>query len=221
MNLKPIKAAAQYAVGFAVAAGFVGLLTFIFSFLGTIFCAALTGMMLGATRCRIWKSFLCSLSFPGILLAVMRLAKSELPVPRLVLLSVLCLLAFWLTYPGAAALMALENKTKQRVGAGSVATVPPVQESRTSSTDEAARTVAPELTIEQLQGLWAWESGQSVSTTPSKTLEFAENRITLTVCGADGRVSRTATAQIRIEGRRSVSLVRPGPEHIEALDHCI
>jgi len=70
--------AVQYLLGAAAIAFFVGLLTFIFSFLGTIFCAALVGMMLGAFKDLRWQSVSFSFLLPAVLVAVLRVTRAEL-----------------------------------------------------------------------------------------------------------------------------------------------
>ena len=50
MSSVPIKAALKHAAAWGIVVGFVSLLTIIFSFLGTLFCAALGGMMMGASK---------------------------------------------------------------------------------------------------------------------------------------------------------------------------
>src|ERR1035438_8644004 len=56
MNSMPLKSAVQNVGLCSVLVFFVVLLTLVFSFLGTIICAALAGMMMGATRPSRWLS---------------------------------------------------------------------------------------------------------------------------------------------------------------------
>src|SRR5260370_35897434 len=98
MSLRPIKTAVQYLLGAAAIALFVSLLTFIFSFLGTIFCAALAGMMLGAFKNLRWQSVPFSFLFPAVIVTVLRVSKAELAANQVLVLALSAFGAFWLTY---------------------------------------------------------------------------------------------------------------------------
>jgi len=100
----------------AIAAFFVALLSFIFSFLGNIFCAALAGMMLGALRTHKWQSIPVSLLFPFVLLVLLRGMKAELDARQIVVLSLASFSAFWLTYGAAAMLFFAERKGHPSAG---------------------------------------------------------------------------------------------------------
>ncbi len=200
-------------LGFSIATGFVALLTFIFSFLGTIFCAALTGMMLGATRCRIWKSALCSLMFPGVLFTMMYASKSELPPGRLTILAGLCLVAFWLTYPGARALISFEDKTRQTVVAGRAGAVPMPDSRANFDGNGGAETLVETgglLSLEQLQGSWSCQSNGSAAEATMKRMEIAKDKLTLELRAADGHLTFTATAQVRVDPHDATILVHAG-----------
>ena len=209
MNLKPIKVAVSYALGLSVAVGFLALLTFIFSFLGTIFCAGLTGMMLGAAKCRIWKSFLCSLVFPSVLITLMLVSRSELPPSRLVLLAGLSNLSFWLTFAGAAALIAFEARGRN---AGAAAAVDPTLSQQSlaavggNEPHGGGAVTHGELTLEQLQGVWSCRPSAASTETFVKTMEIIEDKLTLQFRTADAQVL-TSAADIRIENRKPPALV--------------
>ena len=81
----PLKTAAQYAGGLAIATFFVVLLSFVFSFLGTLFCAALAGLMLGALRTHKWQSILISLLFPLVIFTLLKGMKTELQERQILL----------------------------------------------------------------------------------------------------------------------------------------
>ena len=74
MSFQPIKTGLKYFSAWSLVALFVALLTIVFSFLGTLFCAALGGMMMGATRASLKMSLPFSLLCPGLLLAILRLS---------------------------------------------------------------------------------------------------------------------------------------------------
>jgi hypothetical protein len=108
----PLKGALQHLGGFAVAAFFVFLLSFTFSFLGTIFCAAVGGMMLGAVRGYRWQSIPVSLLFPGVILVLLKGMRTELGDRQVLLVALACFGIFWLTYGVAAALFVVEGRGK-------------------------------------------------------------------------------------------------------------
>src|SRR5579859_5714182 len=110
MNSAPLKTALKYAGAWSIVLVFVTLLTIIFSFLGTLFCAAIGGMMMGATKAAKKLSIAFSALCPGVLLATMRSQKTELPQNQVIVLAVLCLAAFWMLYLMSLCLVAYEKK---------------------------------------------------------------------------------------------------------------
>src|SRR5215831_1837538 len=91
MSFQPIKTAFKYLGAWSMVAAFVAVLTIIFSLLGTLFCAALGGMMMGATKASSKLSLPFSFLCPGILFALLRFQKSELFERQILVLMVLCL----------------------------------------------------------------------------------------------------------------------------------
>src|SRR5690349_17205423 len=110
MSFQPIKTALKYVSAWSMVAGFAALLTIIFNFLGTLFCAALGGMMMGATKASWRLSVPFSLLCPAVLFGVMRTQKTELAQRQIAVLLLICVVAFWAIYWAAAALMAQEQK---------------------------------------------------------------------------------------------------------------
>src|SRR5215472_10595858 len=110
MSSLPLKSALKQVGAWSIVVIFLALLTIIFSFLGTLFCAALGGMMMGATKASGKLSLPFSVLCPGILFALLRFQKSELPERQIIVLMVLCLAAFWAIYVVSAAVMAHEQK---------------------------------------------------------------------------------------------------------------
>src|SRR5262245_14882401 len=98
MNALPIKTALRYVTGWSVIILFTGLLTLIFSFLGAFFCAGLAGMMVGSAKLPRWPSLALSLTFPAVLVTLLRTGGTELPSRQIMLLSLVCLGTFWVTW---------------------------------------------------------------------------------------------------------------------------
>ena len=118
MNAKTLGTVCGHVAGWCAIVSFVLLLTFIFSFLGTIFCAVLAGMMLGSMRPRRWHSVPISLLFPATIFLMLRAMKAELLERQIDLLSLLCLGAFWLTFLLAGVVVSAEQKARTAPGPG-------------------------------------------------------------------------------------------------------
>ena len=73
-------------------------LSVIFNILGTITCAVLAGMMMGAFKGAKWLSALVSMVFPGVFFGLVRTARVELTQQQVILLGALCFGTFWATY---------------------------------------------------------------------------------------------------------------------------
>src|ERR1041385_9126999 len=162
MSLQPIKTAFKYVGAWSMVAAFVALLTIIFSFLGTLFCAALGGMMMGVTKAAGKLSVAFSVLCPAVLLALLRFQKSELPQRQIIILMVICLAAFWAIYIVSAAVMALEQKQ---------ADGPPAFQPNTELRKPAiAATPYPRLQLKQLDGHWCCEGSGDIECAPKRTL---------------------------------------------------
>ncbi len=118
MSAKTLRTVSSHIVGWCVIASFVLLLTFIFSFLGSLFCSVLAGMMLGAMKPHRWYSVPISLLFPMAIFLVLRAMKVELAERQINLVSLLCLGAFWLAFLLAAVLVSAEQKARSARVAG-------------------------------------------------------------------------------------------------------
>jgi hypothetical protein len=110
MNSRLLKKALRYIGGWAIIIFFVVLLTFIFSFLGTIICAALAGMMIGAARLPRFHALCYSCIFPLVIFGVLRFSKAELTAAQIGLLAALCFGIFWLIYCVMVAMLSFEHK---------------------------------------------------------------------------------------------------------------
>ena len=112
-----LKTATRYVAGWMTVILFAGLLTFIFSFLGAFFCAALAGMMLGSFRLPRGQTITLSFTFPVVLFGVLRSSGSELLMKQVLLLAVLCLATFWVTYWIVRAVVSYEHKVQSGAAA--------------------------------------------------------------------------------------------------------
>lgn len=110
MNVRALKAAARYLGCWFAMVFFVVLLTTIFSFLGTIICAVLAGMMLGAAKHQRWQAVPVAVVFPTVIFTMLRSTRAELLGRQVMVLSLLCFGAFWLTYLVTSLLLLFEAK---------------------------------------------------------------------------------------------------------------
>lgn len=204
MRAVPFKAAAQYVGGLVVAAVFVVLLSFTFSFLGTIFCAALAGMMLGALRTHKWLSIPVSLLFPLVIFTLLKGMKSELAERQVLLVALACFSIFWLTYGVAAALFFFERKGPP--SAGRPAQIRPVCAARTEgeSVAQGATAGAAEvlnhnggLSLEMLQGTWSPETSAPAQARNWR-MSIQKEELTLSAVDASGHVRSLASARLKL-----------------------
>lgn len=207
MKAWPLKVAAQYAGGLLIAAFFAVLLSFTFSFLGTIFCAALAGMMLGALRTRLWQSIPVSLLFPLIIVTLMRGMKTELAGKQISIVALACFSVFWLTYVVAAALFFFERKGPS--AAGSKPQIQPASAPRPggeglmeTATVQAAGSLKRNsfLTLEMLEGKWSAE-GSAQAQDQQRRMSIEKENLILSVSDSEGG--------LRILGRAHVKLCAP------------
>src|SRR5689334_23944163 len=207
MSLRPLKIAVQYLLGAVAIAFFVSLLTFIFSFLGTIFCAALAGMMLGAFKNLRWQSVPCSFLFPAVIVGVLRVTRAELAANQVLVLAVCAFGAFWLTYVAAAFLLAFERKSQP---ARPVASIP-------QSHPEANRTRG-ELSLGVLEGKWLFDTRANHHALPEKVLEFKQQKVVLSVTEPGGGVNLVAECRVKLDGsgdRRTVTFTGEAEQELD------
>jgi hypothetical protein len=235
MSLRPIKIALQYLLGAAAIAFFVGLLTFIFSFLGTIFCAALAGMMLGAFKNLRWQSVPFSFLFPAVIVSVLRVTRAELAPNQVMVLAVCAFGAFWLTYVAGAFLLAFERKNQP------VRAVPSLDHSTApagfggaAGSSLALKPAAGlqvtglqpqvELSLGALEGKWLFETPTNHHAHPEKVLEFNKQKLVLRVTEPGGNVSLMAECRVKLDGwgdRRTVTFAGHASRDLDEFLVCI
>lgn len=212
MNATVIRAAGRYlgALG-AIVIGVV-LLSVIFTFLGTITCAVLVGMMMGAFKGARWFSVLVSLVFPAVIFGMVRGAKVELTQQQVILLAALCFGVFWVTYLVSAVLFFCEQKGKN----SSKLPAPAPQQKTLAQGGQIAATVcvpaadlrgstaaASESCLEQLQGNWVCEASSVGEPLYKKVIQIKEAKLELRAVDASGRTTLLATGDVRLQGVRA------------------
>jgi hypothetical protein len=221
MSAKTLRTVSGHIAGWCAIAFFVLLLTFIFSFLGTIFCAVLAGMMLGAMKPHRWHSVPISLLFPAAISVMLRAMKAELPERQIDLLSLLCLGSFWLAFFLAALLVSAEQKARTAPVAG------PGEPSRPAAPREPAPAVgqaAPDcrlaippeavstgsadgLTLARLQGRWWWKGANGKCEAHEKVLEIKGYNLVLKEVDGAGQVHWEAEGTLRLDGAAAQQLL--------------
>jgi hypothetical protein len=208
MSFQPIKTGLKYFSAWSLVALFVALLTIVFSFLGTVFCAALGGMMMGATRASLKMSLPFSMLCPGLLLAILRFQKSELANRQILILLVVCLMAFWVICAVSAALMAHEQKDSNSSGNpkadtnGQLSTAACSRESSSPIKAEPRQTeVATAATLgfqlRELDGHWCCETSGLDGRTRKRTLEIKGGAVLLSTLDAEGHVCACTRANLK------------------------
>jgi hypothetical protein len=190
MRTVPLKAAAQYAGGLAIGTFFVVLLSFIFSFLGTIFCAALAGMMLGTLHTHKWQSIPVSLLFPLVIFTLLKGMKTELEERQILLVSLACFSVFWLTYGMAATLSFFERKRQPAAGRPSQ-----IRPASAGGAEAPKRNGC--LSLEMLQGDWSPEASYPAPF-QIRRIRIQKEKLTLSVAEPGGKVRILGSAQLKL-----------------------
>jgi len=151
---------------------FVVLLTLVFSFMGTLICATLAGMMMGAVKVGRRLVVAVSLLLPAIVFVVLHLTKAELQERQIGLVSLLCFGGFWFMYAGAGFLIAAEQR-----------------QSLPSSSSAETAAVLPralrELSLDELNGTWLSHAGPNEG---SRVLEIKNGKLVLSVLKSGGEL---------------------------------
>ena len=171
--------------------GVTVLLTVLFSFLGNLTCAVLSGMILGAARRWRWNEIPISLVFPAVILGLSHYSKLELPPGKVHLIALVCGAAFWGVYGMTFGLYFLEKK----------------QEVSPGGTAETAPSAGPEFRLATLRGSWTCEDSAGNGSTQCKTLRIEEGKFALTVSEPGGRVRVLARGEVSVDASRTDHLV--------------
>jgi hypothetical protein len=204
MTSSRLKALARYVGGWGLLIFFVGLLTSIFSFLGTFICAVLAGAMLGATRPGRGQSLAISLVFPATIFTLLRVSRAALADRQIGVLALLCFGAFWFTYAATWGVMALESKQRAANTTPSGA--------RVARRPSRAGWPGQALTLDVLQGKWLCQMPRLTGQVQEKLMEITGRKLTLRVTDGCGQVSLSSKAVLNLDTSTSpprLTLSRP------------
>jgi hypothetical protein len=173
--------------------GVTVLLTVLFSFLGNLSVAVVTGLVLGSARRWRWHAVPVSIVFPAVVLGLSHYFKSELPPGKVHLIAVVCGAAFWGVYGMSFCLHIFEQK----------APVPPAMAKGLvvvpgSSSERASGTAARGFTLATLCGSWACKDITADGSTRHKTLRIEDGKFALTVREPDGRQRELARGEVNV-----------------------
>ena len=189
----PLKATAQYVAGLAIATFFVVLLSFTFSFVGTLFCAALAGMMLGTLGAHRWHAIPVSLLFPLVIFTLLKGMRTELGERQVLIVSLACFSIFWVIYGLAATLFVFERKGQPPAGcAGPIRPVPAVPTERAGTLKHNGW-----LSLEMLQGNWAGEANGHPQF-QSRRIRIQRDGLTLFGVDSSGQAKVLAQAEVKL-----------------------
>ncbi len=184
--------------------GAVTLITFVFSFLGTILCGAVVGMMTGASRKWRWSLLLVSLVFPGAMMASLRISKSEGVWTDSLGLPLVCFAIFWATYLLTLGLLHLEKRPEPLPARPAPAKPEGAADEHvrgpatTAPSSEAAEAPA-EPGLDELQGTWVQEATAPDGRPCQKIIEVAEGRVVLSLSDFSGRTRLLCQGKAKLE----------------------
>lgn len=172
---------------------FVVLLTAIFSFLGTLTCCVLVGMMMGSARGSRAYAIPVSLVFPAVTMALFLFPEPSVPIPKAVSLSGLGFGAFWVTYAVTFAVIALEGRgsgqdaraSTSALALASTASGDPAPAGSVSAPADTSCAEPPiDAPLAELQGRWEYCNGTAGR---DRWLGFHRDRLRFERLGPGGR----------------------------------
>lgn len=180
------------------------LMTLLFSLLGTICCAGLLGMILGARGQWRWSTLLVSAIFPAVIVIFARMTQT-LSWQQCISAALVCFGGgFWGTYLLSFGLVKLERKTAARppsqtspgAKARQTSTTEPAHDASASARDPA---FASESSLNELQGQWCCETAGNNGQVQRKLIEISNDHLALSLIEPDGRRSCLAKSPVRLE----------------------
>ena len=212
MNAVAIRTAGRYLGAWGAIVLCVILLSLLFTFLGTITCAVLAGMMMGAFKGAKWFSVSVSLVFPAVIFGMARGAKVELTPQQVSLLAALCFGTFWATYLVSAFVFFCEQKGKKASNrpASAVQHETLAQGGQVAATGgvpaaDLLRSTVPasESCLEQLQGNWVCETPSAGQPLCRKVIQIKDSKLELRTVDASGRTTLLAAGDVTLQGVRA------------------
>jgi hypothetical protein len=198
MNAVAVRTAGRYFGVWGAIVLFVVLLSFLFTILGTISCAVLAGMMMGAFKGAKWFSVSVSLVFPAVIFGLARGAKVELAPQQILLLAALCFGTFWATYVVSAYLFFFEQQGRKasRIPVavrhpGTLAQDGQAAEESCAPAEEPPGWTEPAgaLCLEQLQGNWVCEASSPDRPPGKRVIQIKQAKVELKAIDTRGVIT--------------------------------
>ncbi len=203
MNVAAVRTAGRYLGVWVAITLFVSLVSFTFTFLGTITSAVLAGIMMGGFKGSKCFSVLVSLVFPAVVFGMTRNARTELSSKQILLLALLCFGTFWGTYLVSAFMLFCEQKGRKPAttspGVSVTATLARGQATDATATGE----IAGDACLEQLQGTWACEDSSPHGSQLRKVLQITGNNLELKAVDLSGRTTVVGHGKVALQALRS------------------
>lgn len=179
----------------------VALVTFVFSFLGTILAAALVGMMVGFARQWRWQFVLISLAFPAALIASMQFSRSAVSLRETLSLSSVGFGTFWVTCILTRGLAWLERQSAPASPseAANPSPAPTTNRRPEAIAAEATPAVARDAALTELQGTWLCESTAPDGKPCKKVIEVNQQELALRLVDRAGKVRVLARGDLAVE----------------------
>jgi hypothetical protein len=168
----------------------VCLLTILFSFLGTISCAALLGMMFGTIKQSKWQVIGISFVFPLVSFALARMLTTE----KNLLLASLCFAVFWSGYLLTCAALCLE-RSQSRAALPHAANLG----ERDSPTIIGTPELALDSDLNELQGKWDRRSRRLDSSPGPEIIEVTRDHFLVTAPDGDGKPRTVCEGCVRVK----------------------
>ena len=185
-------------------------LTLMFSLLGAISCAVVSGMILGAARSGMWRSLLVSLVFPAVTL-VMAHVSHALQERQNLQFSLICFGSYWIAYFLTLGIVLLERKSPHPPAQLLAAAVVPGEgEPAPPSGTGVAGDPAPLLrcasieptsqpSLDELLGRWSCTTIDSDGQPHTKVMEIDGESLALNITDSKGRTLSVAQGGMRLE----------------------
>ena len=168
------------------------LLTVMFSFLGNLTVAVVSGVVLGSARRWQWNAVPVSLVFPGVIVGLSHYFKNELPPGKVYLVGLVCGAAFWGVYAMAFGLHILEQKAHDQGASKGRVELP-------GSPWQNENDLTQGFGLGTLRGSWTCEDDAILGSSKHKTLRIENGKFVLSVSDSGGRRREIARGELNVE----------------------
>lgn len=198
MRFSALRTAAKQLAMWGLLMVVVALLTALFSILGTITAAVVTGVIMGAARRWKWQTIPASAVFALAGLTMAQAARADLNLQQRLWMAGVSFAAFWGIYLLALGLVRLETNHSAGVEAHAFAASAVWRGGGVPLESQAAATAHP-LSLRDFQGRWLCEAPGPDGQANKRIMEIAEHKFALRIRDASGHVCLGAEGQLKLE----------------------